>query len=73
MTRKQLIGTECSVKDIQLVRVGIGEFPMFPDYPFTIADIVSLRGKQYYDLSSPGTNGVVWRVLKDLVTVRKEV
>ena len=73
MTRKQTIGKECAVKDIKLVKVGIGEFPMFADYPFTIQDTGSLRGKQYYDLLSPGTNGVVWRVSKDLVELRKEI
>ena len=72
MTRKQTIGKECAIKDVILVRVGIGEHPMFSEYPFTVADTVSLRGKQYYDVLSPGTTGVIWRVPKDLVTLRKE-
>lgn len=73
MTRKQIIGKECAVKDVQLVKVGIGEHPMFTDFPFTIADTCSIRGKQYYDVYAPGTNNVVFRVPKDLVTLRKDV
>ena len=73
MTRKEIIGKECAIKDVQLMRVGLGEYPMFPNFPFAIYNIVSVRGKQYYDLIPPGATGILWRVPKDLVELRKEI